>query len=44
MVGWYCQLDEHELEQTPGESEGQGSLTFCHPWQRVRHDLAMEQE
>ena len=22
----------HEFEQTPGESEGQGSLEFCSPW------------
>ena len=24
----------HELEQTPGDSEGQGSLTCCSPWGR----------
>ena len=26
MVGWYHRLGEHEFEQTPGDSEGQGSL------------------
>ena len=27
IVGWYHQLNGHEFEQTPGSSEGQGSLT-----------------
>ena len=31
MVGWHHRLDGHGLEQTPGESEGQGSLAFCGP-------------
>ena len=31
MVGWHHQLDGHELAQTPGDSEGQGSLAFCGP-------------
>ena len=26
MVGWPHRLDGHEFEQTPGDSEGQGSL------------------
>ena len=26
MVGWEHQLNGHEFEQTPGDSEGQGSL------------------
>ena len=26
MVGWYHQLDGHEFEQAPGDSEGQRSL------------------
>ena len=26
MVGWYPGLKGHEFEQTPGDSEGQGSL------------------
>ena len=32
MVGWHHRLNEHEFEQTPGESEGQGSLACCSPW------------
>ena len=32
MVRWYHQLNGHEFEQTPGDSEGQGSLTCCSPW------------
>ena len=27
MVGWHHQLNGHEFEQTPGDSEGQGSLS-----------------
>ena len=29
MVGWHHQLHGYELEQTPGDSEGQGSLACC---------------
>ena len=32
MVGWHHRLSGHEFEQTPGDSEGQGSLACCHPW------------
>ena len=32
MVGWHHQLNGHKFEQTPGESEGQGSLTCCSSW------------
>ena len=32
MVGWYHQLNGHELEQTPEDSEGQGSLACCSSW------------
>ena len=32
MVGWHHQLDGHELEQTPGDSEGEGSQACCSPW------------
>ena len=32
MVGWHHQLNRHEFEQTPGNSEGQGSLACCSPW------------
>ena len=32
MVGWHNQLNGHEFEQTPGDSEGQESLAGCSPW------------
>ena len=32
MVGWLQQFNGHELEQTPGDGEGQGSLACCSPW------------
>ena len=32
MVGWHHQLNGHEFEQAPGDSEGQGSLECCSPW------------
>ena len=31
MVGWHHQLNGHESEQTPGDSEWQGSLACCSP-------------
>ena len=42
----YHQLNGHEFEQTPEDSEGQGSLVFCSPWgsQRAGHNLATEQQ
>ena len=41
MVGWHHWLSEHEFDQTPWDSEGQGSLVCCSPWGcRVGHDLA----
>ena len=35
MVGWHHQLNGHEFEQTLGDNEGQGSLSFlvcCNLW------------
>ena len=32
MVEWHRQLNGPEFEQTPGESEGQGSLACCSQW------------
>ena len=43
MVGWNHQLNGHEFEKTPGDSEGQGSLVFMGS-QRVRHDLVTKQQ
>ena len=32
MLGQHHQLNRHESEQTPGNSEGQGSLACCSLW------------
>jgi len=39
MVGWNHQLNGHEIEQTPGDSEGQGSLVCCSPWSCKESDM-----
>ena len=31
MVGWHHQINGHEFEQTPGDSEERGSLACCSP-------------
>ena len=38
MVGWHHCLNGHEYEQTPGDSEGQGSLAYCSPWDPKESD------
>ena len=44
MVGWHHQFNRHELRQTPGDGEGQGSLLcWVHEVARVS-DLATEQQ
>ena len=35
MAGW---LNGHEVEQTPGDSEGQGSLACFSAWGRKESD------
>ena len=46
MIELHHRLSGHEFEQTPGDSEGQGSLVCCSPWgsQKVGHNLAIEQK
>ena len=39
MVGWPYRHNEPEFEQTPGDSEGQGSLACCSPWGHKELDL-----
>ena len=39
MVGWHHRLDGLEFEQTPGDSEGQGSLVCCSPWGCKESDM-----
>ena len=31
-AGWHHRLSGHELDQTLGDGEGQGSLVCCSPW------------
>ena len=38
MIGWHHWLNGHEFEQTPGDSEGQGSLACYSPWGHKRSD------
>ena len=38
MVGWHHLLNGHEFEQTPGDSEGQGSLKCYSPQGRKESD------
>ena len=42
MLGWHHQISEHDLGQTPGDSEGQGSLECCSP--RGRKELATTEQ
>ena len=39
MVGWHHQLNGHELEQAPGDGEGQGGLVCCSPWSQKKLDV-----
>ena len=38
VVGWHHWLNGHELEQTLGDGEGQGSLACCSPWGHKESD------
>ena len=38
MVGWHHQFNGPEFEQTPGDSEGQGSLAYWSPWGHKESD------
>ena len=39
MVGWHHQLNGHKSEQTPGDSEGQGSQASHSPWGHRESDV-----
>ena len=39
MVGRHHRLNGHEFEQTLGDSEGQGSLACCSPWDCKELDM-----
>ena len=38
MVAWYHRFNGHEFEQTLGDTEGQGSLVCCSPWDHRESD------
>ena len=38
MVRWHHQLNGHELGQTLGDGEGQGSLACCSLWGCIESD------
>ena len=42
IVGWHCRLNGHESEQTLGDSEGQGSLACCSPWDHKELDTTQQ--
>ena len=44
MVGCHHWLSGQELEQTPGDREGQGSVVCCIPWGRKELDTTEQQE
>ena len=45
MAGWHDQFNGHELEESPGDGEGQGSLVLqSMELQRVGHDWATKQQ
>ena len=39
MIRQHHQLNGHESEQTPGDSEGQKSLECCSPWGGKESDM-----
>ena len=45
IVGWHHQLNAYELEQDPGDGEGQGSPACCSLWGCKQSDnLATERQ
>ena len=39
IIGWHHWFNGREFEQTPGDSEGQGSLACCSPWGLKESDV-----
>ena len=44
VVGWHPQLNGHEFEQAPGDSERQGSLACCSSWGHKDSDATEQQQ
>ena len=38
MIGWLHRLNGHEFDQAPEDSEQQGILACCSPWDRKESD------
>ena len=43
-VEWHHRLNGHEFEQTPRDSEGQGSLVCCSPWDCKESDMTEQKQ
>ena len=39
MAGWPHRLNGHEPEQTPRDTDRQGSLACCSPWSYKESDM-----
>ena len=39
MIGWHCQLNGNEFDQTLGDREGQGSLVRSSSWGHKELDM-----
>jgi len=44
MVAWHHQFSGQQLGQTPGDSEGQGSLVGWSPWGHKESDTTLATE
>ena len=44
MIRQHQRLNGREFEQTPGNSEGQGSLACCNQWGQKQSDTTTEQK
>ena len=42
MVGWHHQCNGHELGQTPGDGDGQGSPACCSSWGHEKSDTTWQ--
>ena len=42
MVRYHHRLNGHEFELTPRDSEGQGSLACCSPWDQEELDTTQQ--
>ena len=42
LVGWHYSFIGHELRQTLGDGEGEGSLACCNPWSRKLSDTTWQ--